>query len=93
MLDIVEKVFGELAFDYLLNEEEAESVIDEFKSSDVPDFLRDMYTENNRKAFARNKFEPMIKNIARNRKVIHLPCDEQLIQKAGQVIEDLAAAT
>jgi len=93
MLDIVEKVFGELAFDYLLNEEEAESVIDEFKSSDVPDFLRDMYGANGRIAFARDKLEPMIKNIAKNRKVIHLPSDERLIQKAGQVIEELATAS
>ncbi|MBS9910090.1 hypothetical protein [Vibrio alginolyticus] len=93
MLAIVEKVFGELAFDYLLNEDEAESIIDEFKSEDVPDFLRDMYAESDRRAFARDKFEPMIKNIAKNRKVIHLPSDEQLIHKAGQVIEELATAS
>lgn len=93
MLGIVEKMFGELAFDYLLNEEEAESIIDEFKSEDVPDFLRDMYAANDRKAFARNKFEPMIKNVAKNRKVIHLPSNEQLVKKAGQVIEELVIAS
>lgn len=92
MLAIVEKEFGQLAFDYLLNEDEAESVIDEFKSKDVPDFLRDMYASNNRKVFAINEFEPMIKNLAKNRKVISLPTDEQLIQKTGQVIEALSAA-
>ena len=91
MLDIVEIVFGELAFDYLLNEEEAKAVIDEFKANDVPDFLRDMYSSSNRKIFAQKEFEPMIKNMAKNRAVILLPTNEQLIQKAGRVIEELAA--
>ncbi|MCF7487870.1 hypothetical protein [Vibrio sp. A2-1] len=93
MLDIVENVFGELAFDYLLNEEEAEAVIDEFKSEDVPDFLRDMFSASSRRGFAKDKFEPMIQNIAKNRNIIHLPSDEQLIKKAGEVIEELATAS
>ncbi|OBT32255.1 hypothetical protein [Vibrio splendidus] len=93
MLDIVENVFGELAFDYLLNEEEAEAVIDEFKSEDVPDFLRDMFAASSRRGFAKDKFEPMIQNIAKNRNIIHLPSDEQLIKKAGEVIEELATAS
>lgn len=92
MLRIVERVFGELAFNYLLNNEEAESAIDTFKSNDVPDFLRDMYASSNREAFARNEFEPMIRNIAKNRKVVSLPTDKQLIQKTGEVIEGLVAA-
>ncbi|EHK4784849.1 hypothetical protein [Vibrio parahaemolyticus] len=92
MLGIVEEVFGKLAFDYLLNEEEAETVIGEFKSNDVPDFLRDMYASSDREGFARNEFEPVIRDIAKNRKVISLPSDKQLIQKAGEVIEELAAA-
>ena len=93
MLDIVKNVFGELAFDYLLNEEEAEAVIDEFKSEDVPDFLRDMYAASSRRVFAKDKFEPMIQDIAKNRNIIYLPSDEQLIKKAGEVIEDLATAS
>ncbi|ODY35034.1 hypothetical protein BBM19_23575 [Vibrio parahaemolyticus] len=92
MLGIVEEVFGKLAFDYLLNEEEAETVIGKFKSNDVPDFLRDMYASSDREGFARNEFEPVIRDIAKNRKVISLPTDKQLIQKAGEIIEELAAA-
>ncbi|EMK6944136.1 hypothetical protein ACMFRU_003496 [Vibrio cholerae] len=93
MLGVVEKMFGELAFDYLLNKEEAESIIDEFKSEDVPDFLRDMYAAKDRNAFARDKFEPMIEKVAKNRNLIHLPSNEQLVKKAGQVIEELAIAS
>lgn len=92
MLKIVENVFGELAFDYLLSESEAESVIDAFKSKDVPDFLRDMYAASDRKLFAKNEFEPRIIDTVRKRKTISLPSEEQLIKKTGVVIENLAAA-
>lgn len=92
MLKIVETIFGELAFDYLLNNEEAEFVIDKFKSKDVPDFLRDMYASSDREAFVRNEFEPMIVDIVKNRKVVTLPSDKQLIHTIGEVIEELQAA-
>lgn len=92
MLNIVETIFGEIAHDYLLNEAEAESVIDEFKKKDVPDFLRDMYASKDREAFARNEFEPVIINIAQNRNVITLPSNEQLMKKAARVIEELAVS-
>lgn len=92
MLGIVERVFGELAFNYLLNNEEAKLVIDNFKSKDVPDFLRDMYASSDREAFARNEFESTIKDVAKNRKIVTLPTNKQLIQKAGEVIEELAVA-
>lgn len=92
MLGIVENVFGKIAFDYLLNEEEAESVIDEFKSKDVTKFLRDMYASSDRDDFTKKEFELMIKNIAKNREVISLPSDEQLILKASEILEELAVA-
>jgi len=92
MLAIVEKVFGKLATDYMLNEKEAEAAIDEFKSIDVPDFLRDMYAASGRKSFAKAKLKPIIENIIEKRKVITLPTVEQLTQKTGQVIEKLAIA-
>lgn len=92
MLKIVEDVFGDLAFNYLLSEQEAKSVIDDFKGKDVPDFLRDMYASSDRPLFAKNEFEPMIINIAKNRNVISLPTDAQLLQKTAKIIDTLVAA-
>ncbi|EMF21326.1 MULTISPECIES: hypothetical protein [Citrobacter] len=92
MLKIVEEAFGELAFNYLLSEQEAKSVIDGFKEKDVPDFLRDMYASSDRPLFAKNEFEPMIINIAKNRNVISLPTDAQLLQKTAKIIDTLVAA-
>lgn len=92
MLSIVEKVFADLAFNYLLSEEEAKEAIDEFKSGDIPDFLRDMYASDSRVSFAERKLEPIIIEIAKNRKVISLPTEKEILKKAGEVINSLAEA-
>lgn len=92
MLKIVQEVFGELAFDYLLTEDEAKLIIDNFKAKDVLDFLRDMYASTDRQSFSKNEFEPAIIDIARNRKIISLPSDEEIIKTAAKVIDDLAEA-
>lgn len=92
MLRIVQDEFGNLAFDYLLNEKEAMSVIDAFKSEDVPDFLRDMYASGDRREFVRKKFEPMIEKVARQRRIISLPTDQAVMLMAGEVIDGLVCA-
>jgi uncharacterized membrane protein len=89
MLKIVESVFGNIAFDYLLSEKEAQNVIEKIKALDLPNFLRDMYASNNRIDFVRNKIEPMIENIARNRKKVYLPSNQQLVTATRAVIEEL----
>ena len=92
MLRIVEREFSELAFDYLLNEEEAKSVIDTFKCNDMANFLRDMYASNNRKEFAITELEPLIITLAESRSIIILPTNKDLVQKAGQIIEEFIIA-
>ena len=92
MLSIVENVFGDLAFNYLLIEEEAKEVINEFKSNDIPDFLRHMYASDSRTSFAKRKLEPTIIAIAKKRKIISLPKEEDIIKKTGEVIDCLAKA-
>ncbi len=93
MLTIVEKVFGELASDYLLNKDEAKKVIQDFQKKDLPDTLRDMYASNNRKGFARHLLEPLMGKLAKNRKLIQLPSDKEILQKTGQIIEEMIPAT
>lgn len=92
MLRIVERVFGDLAFNYLLNENEAGSVINEFKKCDIPDFLRDMYASEERSVFAEQKFEPIIIDVIKKRKLISLPSDEQLMKKTSEIVDELSSA-
>jgi len=92
MLRIVEREFGEIAFEYLLTEDEANKAGDEFKDRyDVPDMLRDMYASSNRSKFARRKIENIVEDIVSKREKITLPSDEQIIIKAGEVIDELMA--
>ena len=93
MLTIVEKVFGELASDYLLSKDEAKKVIQDFQKKDLPDTLRDMCASNNRKGFARRLLEPLMEKLAKNRKLIQLPSDKEILQKTGQIIEEMIPAT
>ena len=90
MLTIVENVFGDLAFDYLLNEQEAKDAVDIFKDRNIPDFLRDMYGADNRTAYAKKKLKPIIVNIAKKRNFISLPDNSNIIHKTGEVIDCLA---
>ena len=89
MLRIVESVFGDLASDYLLNEKEAKIVIEKIQSLDLPDFLRDMYASSYRRDFAKNKIEPMMEQIAKNRSRVKLPSNQQLVTATSHVIEEL----
>ncbi len=89
MFRIVESVFGELAFDYLLNEQEAKIAIEKIQARDLPDFLRDMYASSYRRDFAKNMIEPIVEGIARNRKKVQLPSNKQLITATSRVIEEL----
>lgn len=89
MLRILEMAFGNLAFDYLLNEEEARAVIDQIQALDLPDFLRDMYASENRLKFATRKIEPMMEAIASKRAVVKLPSSQELIAATSHVIEEL----
>ena len=93
MLTIVEKVFGELASDYLLNKDEAGKAIQDFQKKDLPDTLRDMYASNNRKDFARRLLGPLMEKQAKNRKLVLLPSDEEILQETGQVIEEMILVT
>jgi len=92
MLRKVEEVFGQLAENYLLTEKEAKSVIDEFQQRDMPDTLRDMYASDDSYDFARNILEPLIETQAKNRKMIKLPSEAEIIKKTGSIIESLAIA-
>ncbi len=92
MLTIVEKYFGELATDYLLNKDDAKKVIQDFQKKDLPDTLRDMYASNNRKDFARRLLEPLMEKQAKKRKPIQLPSDKEILQKTGQIIEEMIPA-
>ena len=80
MLRIIEKVFGELSYDYLLNEKEAKQAIEEFQKKDVPDELRNMFASDDSNKYAKKLLEIIIIDIVRQRSQIILPTNHDIIK-------------
>ncbi len=91
MMEIVEEVFGNLAFDYLLNEKEAQKAINKFSKKDIPQLLMDMYASNDRKQYITKKLENIIIPIVKERLKIKLPTNQEIIDNMGEVLEELAS--
>ncbi|WP_408900164.1 hypothetical protein [Photobacterium piscicola] len=89
MMAILEKVFGELAFDYLLTETEATKITEELKALDLVNILRDMYASNDRKSYAKKQIIHLFDDEAKKRKKIQLPTDKQLAMSTTHLINEL----
>ena len=92
MLELLQDVFTQLCFDYLLSEEEANQALSRLQSTINDSWLRDMYgfseTNTGRKNFASTSLEPEFESIIRNRPRISPPTAEEM----DAVLEDLANA-
>ncbi len=93
MLRIIEKEFSELSVDYLLNKEEAESIIDDLKEDLTGSTLKDMFADDDQEEFARDLILPHIESIVKNRKRIKLPTEKQMCQELRIVLEEIADNT
>ena len=93
MLRIIEKEFSKLSVDYLLNKEEAESVIDDLKEDLTGSTLKDMFADDDQEEFARDLILPHIESIVKNRKKIKLPTEKQMCQELRIVLEEIADNT
>lgn len=90
MVKIIEKVFTQLAEDYLLNKNEAENIIDKLKDKLTGGFLKDMFASSNREVFAKNILEPLVEEEVKNRKVIKIPSDVEMSKGLRVVLEELS---
>lgn len=89
MVRIIEKQFGELAVDYLLNQKEAEKVADNLQGKLDGKILKKMYASTDRKDFARDILILLIESEVSKRKKVMLPTDEQMSQGGRIVLEEL----
>ena len=92
MLKIVEKTFGTLCADYLLSEDEACAVLDDFRDLDLSVVLRDMYETDDRKRHARRILLPLVKEQVKARKPIALPSNEDMARQTALVLQQAAEA-
>lgn len=90
MVNIVEKVFKQLAEDYLLNKKEAENIIDRLKDRLTGKLLKDMFASKNRELFAKRILEPLVEEEAKKRKVIKVPSNIEMSKGLRVVLEELS---
>lgn len=89
MVRIMEDQFKNLAGEYLINKEEANSIMDSMKGHIDGSLLKDMYADDNRKNFARNFLQPYFENIAINRSYVALPTIKAMQYGVREVLESL----
>lgn len=91
MQDILGKVFGKLAEDYLLSQDEAELISEELSSNLSGGDLQTMYSSSDRREFAKNLIEPYIISVVKKRKHIlnkDLPSLNDLANEIENILED-----
>lgn len=90
MVYIIENVFTEMAEDYLLNQKEAENIIDNLKDHLTGSTLKDMFASYSKKEFAKDLLINHVENEVSKRKKIVLPSQEQMQQGLKSVLEEIS---
>lgn len=90
MVRIIEKAFGDLALDYLLNQKEGEKSVDRLSEKLDGKLLKDMYASSDRKKFARELLIPIIENEISKRKKVFALSDELMARGLKEALEEIA---
>ena len=90
MMNIFEKVYGKIAFNYLLSEEEALEVIQQIESNlGFEKVVQDMFMSDDRGACAREILVPIVEKLASKRPIIKRPNETKFLQAVGSVVEEI----
>ena len=90
MTRIIEKVFQEMSVDYLLNQKEAENIVDSLKEELTGRTLKDMFASKEKEEFAKNLLTKHIESEVRNRKKILVPSEKEMQKSLRKVLEEMA---
>ena len=93
MQAILEREFKVLAEEYLITGEEAVRICDNLKNIVDGDFLKDMFADDSRAKYARTAMEPLFENVARERPIIKLPTNKEMVDGLRSVLEEMADKT
>ena len=88
MIQILEEEFKDVVFDYLLNENEANAIMDLVKS-DLNDGskLKDMYASSNHRGYARRWLESCADTVIKRRPKVYLLSNEDMVRGLKKVLE------
>ncbi|MGX6444025.1 hypothetical protein ACWM35_12490 [Neobacillus sp. K501] len=90
MVRTIEKVFTKLAEDYLLNQREAERIIDHLKNDLTGSTLKEMFASPDRIEFARNLLIKHVESEVSKRKKIIIPSQDEMGSALKSVLEEMS---
>lgn len=90
MVQIIEKVFGKIANDYLLNQIEAEKSVDKLSKKLDGKILKIMFANDDRETFARALLIPIVEEVISQREKIIIPSNREIILELRKVLECLS---
>ncbi|MDE6253678.1 MAG: hypothetical protein K2M78_13790 [Lachnospiraceae bacterium] len=88
MIEIIQAEFTELASEYVISENEADLIVEEIQSEIDSDFIKDMYSSDNREEYAREFMECMFEEQAAER-TIEIPNEIQTREAAKMLLKDV----
>lgn len=89
MTEILGNVFLRLGEEYLLDEEEANAVVEILGTKLTADFLKDMYADDDREACAAAVIEPLMADAAAGRETIAAPTEAEMRRQLKAETEGL----
>lgn len=90
MVRIVEEVFQDMAVDYLLNQKEAECIVESLKDDLTGGTLKDMFASSNKSNFARELLVSHVEREVKKRKKIKMPSNIEMQNGLRKVLEEIA---
>ena len=91
MMRILEKNMKKCARDYMLNQNEAEVVIDEMQDYINENFLKDMYQSRSRNKFAYEFISQFCEDVTANRIRILMPKQNDMARSVKEMLEDITS--
>lgn len=90
MNQILEKVFIDMVYDYLLTEPEVEKTIKQLlRTYNLAELLKDMHTANKSRSYIKRKLLVIVESVVKERQEIIVPDEKDILKKAIEVIEQL----
>ncbi|MCH5253961.1 MAG: hypothetical protein J1F41_03480 [Lachnospiraceae bacterium] len=78
MYAILENQFAQLCEDYMVNENEAQNIVNQFSENLNSDMFKDMYQSEDREKFATDSLEPLFEAEVAKRAKIEAPTEEEM---------------
>ena len=90
MLEIIQEVFAQLCEEFLITQDEAETLVEGLQNALTGNVLKDMYASYDKEEFVREMLTDDFEDVAKQRTFIQLPSAKEMQEGLKEVLEDIA---